>query len=198
MFKRQNYITVESKNFTAPDAFHLLKIPQWRSYPQKTHKWRFYPKICKSKNKSEVEELKNQKCIVMGHHNKTKEILCLGVEYLSVFNNFKIFLTANLVWWIRLAPKCWLPERVNLGENTSTSSENHPGVQKTKLHQVQGKYFTAPDAFRLLKTPQWRSYPQKKKLINDALIQKYANPKLIQKLKSLKTKQILCLWGRIP
>ena len=25
----------------------------------------------------------------MGHQNKTKGILCLGVEYLSVFNNFK-------------------------------------------------------------------------------------------------------------
>ena len=25
----------------------------------------------------------------MEHQNKTKEILCLGVEYLSVFNNFK-------------------------------------------------------------------------------------------------------------
>ena len=27
----------------------------------------------------------------MGYQNKTKEILCLGVEYLSVFNNFKFF-----------------------------------------------------------------------------------------------------------
>ena len=108
------------------------------------------------------------KCVLIqnitksGTKSRLKKFYAWGRTTL-VFPTILKFYMANFVSWITSAPKCWLPERVNLGENPP--AEKPFGLLTIRSYKRQnnmkepGKNFIcARRAFRLLKTHQWRFY----------------------------------------